>query len=84
MAPGPSQTLAFVDKDFLEQCHTPPGMYCLGLLLYYWGTPESLQRRPHGLQTPNMDSAALPEGVSASAAGRNGRRLPQGVAVALC
>lgn len=59
-------------------------MYCLGLLLCYKGGLESLQKRSHGLQAPNIESVALTEGISASVVGGDGRRLLQGVAGALC
>lgn len=73
MAPGPSQPLAFVNKDFSKQCLYPSGVYCLGLLLSYKGRLESLQKRSPGLQAPSIDSVALTEGVPASAAGGDGR-----------
>lgn len=73
-APGPSQPLALVNKDFSKQRCTPLGVYCLGLLLYYKGRlEESLQKRSPGLQAPSIYSVALTEGVPASAAGGDRR-----------
>lgn len=49
MAPGPSQPLALVNKDFSKQCCIPSSVYCLGLLLYYKGRlEESLQKKSPG------------------------------------